>query len=311
MGRGPVKTRIWWRLVDILSRMLDTDERQIVRGDIAESGETGSQAVSDVLGLVVRRHAVLWTHWRPWLSLVGLIVPLGMLLSIVSKGTSGSSAIYIWMYANNWEWGDVRNPGFLHEFAHCVALILLSYLTLVCWSWTSGFVLGSLSRGIIRVNGVLFCLMLLFGVLLGAPLYVAYYWQYLHRALGFPNGPDVNAPVFAQIFYSFMLPVIVQTLLVVLPSLWGMRQGVELAKLRPLLRTILSAAAIATLAEMVIQSRDLWFFFNLFGRAWSWQGWSMRLLQVVAYWPVGYLISSAIWRRSHGRIAAMEQRGLK
>ena len=95
MGRGPVKTRIWWRLVDILSRMLDTDERQIVRGDIAESGETGSQAVSDVLGLVARRHAVLWTHWRPWLSLVGLIVPLGMLLSIVSRGTSGGSAIYI------------------------------------------------------------------------------------------------------------------------------------------------------------------------------------------------------------------------
>ena len=77
------------------------------------------------------------------------------------------------MYANNWEWGDVRNAGFLHEFAHCVALILLSYLTLVCWSWTSGFVLGSVSRGTVRVNGVLFCLMLLFEYL--APLYLVYY----------------------------------------------------------------------------------------------------------------------------------------
>ena len=106
-------------------------------------------------------------------------------------------------------------------------------------------------------------------------------------------------------FYRVMLPVIVQTLLVVVPSLWGMRQGVELARLRPLLRSILWAAAIATLAEMVIESQVLWFFFNLFGRAWSWQGWSMRLLQVVAYWPVGYLISSAIWRRSHRGIAAI------
>ena len=116
MGRGPVITRICWRLVDSLSCMLDTDERQTVRGDLAESGETGREAVSDVLGLVVRRHAVLWADWRPWLSFVGLIVPLGMVLSLMSRSTSGLSAIYIWMYANNWEWGDVRNAGFLHEF---------------------------------------------------------------------------------------------------------------------------------------------------------------------------------------------------
>ena len=42
-------------LVDLLTEMLDTDERQIVRGDVAESGVTGREAVRDVFGLVIRR----------------------------------------------------------------------------------------------------------------------------------------------------------------------------------------------------------------------------------------------------------------
>jgi hypothetical protein len=48
--------------------MLDSDERLAVRGDLEESGETGLQAVWDVLGLVVRRQAALWKDWRPWLA---------------------------------------------------------------------------------------------------------------------------------------------------------------------------------------------------------------------------------------------------
>jgi hypothetical protein len=39
-------TRVCWRLVDILSRMLDADERQTVLGDLAESGQDGSRVVS-------------------------------------------------------------------------------------------------------------------------------------------------------------------------------------------------------------------------------------------------------------------------
>jgi hypothetical protein len=33
-----------WRLVDLVSRMLEPDERDAVRGDFAESRETGGQA---------------------------------------------------------------------------------------------------------------------------------------------------------------------------------------------------------------------------------------------------------------------------
>jgi hypothetical protein len=304
-SRGPMMTRVCWQLVEILSLMLHSDERQAVRGDLAESGETGSQALSDVLGLVVRRQAVLWTHWRPWLTLVGLVVPLGMLLSIVSRRTAGESAVYVWMYANNWKWGDVANAGFWHVFTESVALVLMRYLTLVCWSWTSGYVLGSLSRGIIRVNGVLLCLMLCFGALLGAPLYLAYFSQYLHRAFGLPSIPYPNDPVSALTFYRVMFPLIVQAALVVGPSLWGMRQGEGIARLQPLLRSILYIASIATLAAMVIQNPDLWVFLRVFRRPGIWDGWQIRLLQLVVYWPVGYLVASAIGRHWHGRIASI------
>ncbi|HEY6290620.1 MAG TPA: hypothetical protein VI455_03535 [Terriglobia bacterium] len=293
--------RICWRWADILSRMLERNEREAVRGDLAESGETGFRTLLGVLGLVARRQAALWTHWRPWLALVGLIVPLGMLLSVASRRIADSSAIYIWLYANNWDWAFVRNPGFRHDLVHYVSLILLDYLTLVCWSWTGGFVLGAASRGMIQINGVLFCVMLSFGALLGAPLYFAYYLQYLHRALGLRSFPDPNAAVFALTFYRVMLPLIVQAVLVVVPSLWGMRHGAGVARLRPLLRTTLWAAAIATLAAIVIQNPNLWLFVR--PRPVMWQGWLRLLLQVVAYWPVAYLAESAVRRRWHDRIA--------
>ena len=73
-NRGPMMTRICWRLVDILSRMLDADERQAVRGDLAESRECIGMALRDVLGLIVRRQIGLWTEWQPWLALLGVVV---------------------------------------------------------------------------------------------------------------------------------------------------------------------------------------------------------------------------------------------
>lgn len=48
-------TRICSWLVEFLSRTLDPDERDAVRGDLAEAGETGGQTVRDLFGLVARR----------------------------------------------------------------------------------------------------------------------------------------------------------------------------------------------------------------------------------------------------------------
>ena len=83
---------------------------------------------------------------------------------------------------------------FWRILAQYSAVVFMDYLTLICWSWTSSFVLGFLSRRTVLVNGALFCLALLFGELLGAP-------QYRY---------DVNAAVFSRTFYSVMFPLIPQ-----------------------------------------------------------------------------------------------------
>jgi len=57
-------TPLWW-LVDKLSSVLEANERDAVRGDFAESGATGGQALRDMAGLVARRQAALWMDWRP------------------------------------------------------------------------------------------------------------------------------------------------------------------------------------------------------------------------------------------------------
>jgi hypothetical protein len=303
-SRPRLTTRVSGRLVNILCAMLDADEREVVRGDLAECCTAGNQALRDVFGLAVRRQLALWTGRRPWLTLVGLVVPLGLVLSIVSRRAADLSSVYIWMYANNWRWGDLRNAGFWHVLGETAALVLISQLTLVCRSWTSGFVLGSAARGMIQINGVLLSIVLLFGELVGAPTYLAYYRQYLHRSFGLPSIPDLNAPVFALTFYRATLPLIVQAVLVVLPSLWGMRQSAGAAALRPVLRAMLWIAAAATVTSMVIENPDLWRLLKVPARPWILQGWQARLVQIVVFWPIAYLVASVIKRRWHPEVGA-------
>jgi hypothetical protein len=199
-------TRVSWWLAETASRLLEPDERDAVRGDLAESGETGRQALRAVLGLVIRRQAVLWKDWRPWLALLGL-VPLGVQLSLFSRHVADTSAIFIWMYANNWTWTYVTNPSFRLDLAHYIGVFSLQYISLTCMSWMAAFMLGSLSRRAILVNGSLYCLVLLFAAILAAP----------------PNrGPEHDA-VFSLTFYDVIFPLIVQAMLVLLPSVWAMK----------------------------------------------------------------------------------------
>jgi hypothetical protein len=289
-GGGAAMNRLCWRLVDMVSRALQPDERDAVRGDFAESGETAGQALRDVLGLVVRRQAALWKGWRPWLAFVGLVVPFGMLLCLVSRRMADWSAIYAWLYANNWDWTLLRNAAFRHDFPHHIALIFIAYAALFCWSWSSGLVIGSVSRNSIPMNGVLFGLMLFFGELLGAPP------RYLEHAF-FYQARDFssNAAVFDLTFYRVMFPLIVQGVLVLIPSVWGMRWSLQVAKFRPLLRTIIWTAAIAALAAIAIQN---WGFVAIPRiQQGIRNGWQIRLIQLVVYWPIGYLAVSAIGRR--------------
>jgi len=281
-SRSPMITQACWKLAEILSRMLDSDERLAVRGDLEESGETGLQALWDVLGLVLRRQAAMWKDWRPWLALVGLIGPVSVLLSLGCLWLRGAYDLNLWIIRNR---RDIE-PTILSQTGlsvrHGVVLLALSSLLLFCWSWVTGFVLGAMSRRTLWFNGILFCLALLF---LGSQFNRPYQdGAYQYSVDGWP---------LPLVFYTAILPLILQTTLILLPSLWGMHQGLQPPS--RLLQAILWVVAV-----VIALSVGSWF--------WRWPfnvNWQMRVLLLAVYWPIGYLAVTEIGRRWRHRIGSI------
>lgn len=283
-------SRVCRWLVDVVSRALEADEQDAVRGDFAESKESAGSALRGVMGLVVRRQAASWKHWQAWVILALLVVPLAVLLSVVSRLAAGQNATYVWLYANNWDWALLRYKEFWYEFGDSVWFVFMKCLPLACWSWTAGFVLGSVPRRLVPANAVLFCIVLLLGELFAAPIYLASWLPYVHA-------PDQNDPVSTLGFYKTVFPLIVLTVLVVFPSLRGMAWGRGLARFRPILRSGVWAAAIATLIVLVIQEPGVGFFLAAYRHPGIWQSWQVRVLQLVVYWPVVYIFPNNMARR--------------
>jgi hypothetical protein len=150
---GSFLDQLGWSFVDVLSQILEQDECEAVRGDLIEAGETSWQAVVGVLGLILRRQTVLWKNWRPWLAAFGLALPSSFLLMGFSLSVSQTYQQLIGPAIFK-ETGLTLGPGF--------SLLVCNVLLLVGWSWTGGFVVGSLSRRTVRVSAVLFFLPCLF-----------------------------------------------------------------------------------------------------------------------------------------------------
>jgi hypothetical protein len=51
---------IGWPLLEVTSRLLDHEEREVVLGDLLETNENAWRGLLDVFGLVFRRQAGLW-----------------------------------------------------------------------------------------------------------------------------------------------------------------------------------------------------------------------------------------------------------
>jgi hypothetical protein len=265
-------TRICWWLVDALSQRLEPDEREAVRGDLAESGWTGSRALAEVFGLLVRRQAAMWNNWQPLLALIVLVGPVSLLLGLGCNWVNGSYDLRLWMIRN---YRDIDPTGLLVR--QSIADLSRISLLLFCWSWAIGFVLGAMSRRTIWINGTLFCVASLF-------------WAFAYQ-MPFPYMYGVRGWPLPLWFYTGILPLILQAILILLPSLGGMYQGLQPpTRLR---QTILWGVAIA-IALLVRGSFK-----------WSVQGgWEMQLLLLAAYWPIGYLAVSAIGRGWQHRIGS-------
>ena len=134
------------RLVDLVSRLLPPDEREVVQGDLLEAGESAWQSLLGVLGLIIRREATLWKTWRPWLAAFGLALPSSFLLMGFSLSVSRAYQQLAGGPILHATGIDVR-PGF--------ALFLCNVLLLAAWSWTGGFVVGSVSRRTVWVSAAL------------------------------------------------------------------------------------------------------------------------------------------------------------
>ena len=146
-------TTIGWSMVDAVSQLLERDEREAVRGDLAESGESAEQAFMELLGLVIRRHILHWKSWRPWLSAFGLALPGTLLLLGLSFSISQT-------YQRMLDPVIFETTGF--RLAPGLSLLLCQDALLVGWSWTCGFVMGSVSRRTVWVSVALSCIPCLF-----------------------------------------------------------------------------------------------------------------------------------------------------
>jgi hypothetical protein len=141
-------TNICWHCAERTARLLERDECEAVLGDLQETGENAWSGLLEIAGLVLRRRLALWKDWRPWLASFGLALPCSLLLRGFSLTVSQTYQRLIDATIFNAS-GLRMGPGFL--------LLLCNLLLLIAWSWTGGYVMGSLSRRTIKVSAALAC----------------------------------------------------------------------------------------------------------------------------------------------------------
>ena len=173
-----------------------------------------SSAISPNVAALHGKHSGKYSDWWcgakrhsgcsgvPWLALV-LTSVAGLKLGTWCARKAHLNAVYIWMYANNWDWSLFEIPGFRHELSRNAAAITFFWLGIGLGAWTLGRILQWTSRDTAPVQAVIFTVLLFAAPT--DPLIVL-----------------VNPPVFAHWYYR-ALPLIIKTMLVMLPCWRGMR----------------------------------------------------------------------------------------
>lgn len=135
-----------WPLLELGTRLLDPEEREVVLGDLVETDETTWRGLRDVFGLVLRRQAGLWRDRRPWVAGFAVAFPSSYLLMTASFSVACTYQRLVnhRVFVGHWPTG---HEGFPLLFCHM--------LLLITWSWTAGYVVGSLSRRTLWASVVL------------------------------------------------------------------------------------------------------------------------------------------------------------
>ncbi len=125
----------WW-CVEAASGLLDPREREVVLGDLAEAGDPMLRGLFDVLGLALRRQALLWKSWRPWVSAFGVALPNSFQLIGFSLLVSET---FRRMFGQGLSADGVR-------------LLLCRIALLAILAWSCGFTVGAVSRRTLWVS---------------------------------------------------------------------------------------------------------------------------------------------------------------
>ncbi len=126
--------RAAWILPERVSRLLKPAEREAVLGDLMEAGEGPWQTLAEIVGLVLRREAGLWKNWRPWVAAFCVSVPTSFMLM-------GASVMECSGCVKLAKAGAAYQP-----FAAEIEILAVQALLLAGWSWTCGYLVGSISR---------------------------------------------------------------------------------------------------------------------------------------------------------------------
>lgn len=132
-------------LTNLASLLLTVNDREAALGDLQEANENALQCVRQIFGFALRRQLELWKNWRPWIAAFGAM-PCSFGLMGISVSISWNTlhflrpAIFLG-----------PNPAVRHGLLPFICQVLL----LFACAWTSGFVVGSISRRTIWASAIL------------------------------------------------------------------------------------------------------------------------------------------------------------
>jgi hypothetical protein len=252
---------------------LDSDEREIVSGDLLEAQESPSASVFQVLSLIIRRQLVHWARWQCWLVFTTVIIPLAVVLSQTAKDFAGWSAVYSWMLINNTDAALLRDPGFWYGARESSGAIGKFAFVLFCCSWACGRLIAQLSRNARLSMGLLFAVTSFFMNIVGLPSHARASLLHTNDKY-FPNGA-----VFAHLFYRDWFPAIVYAITVLIPFFLGIVQTEPSVRKSKALRILFSCSTTLVLVGLIEQR---WLLMEL----WSWQIIPVRLVHLPNLLPV-------------------------
>jgi hypothetical protein len=275
-------TRFGWWLLRVLAHALEPAERDVVLGDLAESGEGIGAATRNLLGLVVRRQAGLWLSWRPWLALLGVGCLAGLSLSRIVHRLNVDLYKHAAGYATSL---SAREE---------VAFLICLAGALAVWSWTGGFVLGSLSGRAVWLTWSVFY----FVVLDSAFARFVLMGNIVLRNPHTHETPLDSIQGTLRLLMVTTLPLSMAALLFLFPALFGAFVGVR----RRILAVHHAAliGAVSTAFTILTTWSTGWYDPAHLPARWPLVPWSTRLVPfLLASLPAAYLLACRLPKVSH------------